>query len=254
MKARVQKTQLFIYKHVGGNLKMEKKIDILRRTISRIEENVSKLPFDEIIKNFNNFKTNGPEILRKLSQYGWFIDKSFTISEILTLENIIESNNEESLNQYFSNYYHENVRNIEHILNESYPNRKKIFNEAFGNYKEEKYTSSITLFLTQIDGICYDKMEKMFFTNDKKLSRKQIYKPEVTEKIMNASNELMKLLLSPINESTLINEHSENVRKFPVRLNRNEIIHGIDISYGTKINNLKIISLINYIADILKTK
>ncbi len=90
----------------------------------------------------------------------------------------------------------------------------------------------------------------MFFSNNKKLSRKRVYKPEIQESLMKTSNEIIQIILTPINDSTLINEHFDNLKKYPVRLNRHEILHGVDINYGTKLNSLKIISLVNYIDDI----
>ena len=61
-----------------------------------------------------------------------------------------------------------------------------------------------------------------------------------------------KNFIVPMSEPTAINDHSSNLEKFPIRLNRHEILHGMDANYGTKLNSVKIISFLSYINDVLR--
>ncbi len=141
---------------------------------------------------------------------------------------------------------------IEEELSTNYPSRKAIFKEAFNNYRQNNFYSSISLLITQIDGICYDNTKKLFFKNNPKYRNKGVFQPEFLSELEKSKIGILELVLSPLHESTLINEHTSNLRNYPIRLNRHEILHGIDTDFGTKINNLKIISMTKYICDILR--
>ena len=132
------------------------------------------------------------------------------------------------------------------------PNRTAIIKEAFENHRQERYCSAITLLLTQVDGICCDEFEKLFFYNDRDARKNSIYKPEVEVELRKRADSLTELYLEVLKTSTGINDLSKNVCKYPVRLNRHEILHGMDYEYGTKLNSLKIISFISFINDIVR--
>lgn len=156
------------------------------------------------------------------------------------------------MDEFLINYYENELENIQNKLIKNNLKRKNIINEGIENHKNGNYYSSITLLLTQVDGLCYDKTNKMFFKNNFKLAREKKYKPEIEEVLANEdTGTFFKEFLAPMNEPSAINEHSSNLDKFPIRLNRHEILHGIDYEYGSKVNSLKIISFLSYIDDLL---
>ena len=61
-------------------------------------------------------------------------------------------------------YVRRHLDNIEAALIESYPHRSNLLWEAFGAHRECKYSLSIQAFLTQSDGIFYERFGKLLFS------------------------------------------------------------------------------------------
>lgn len=196
---------------------------------------------------FHHLKKDRVElIINKVSSYGWYIDdfskeSKINISKCL---NFIYSNFPEKLDEYLSNYYKDRVLQIENNLKSKYPKRNAIISEAFHVHKNKCFHSSICLFITIIDGICDDILNAKFFKNTKNL-------PEIKVKIEEKKVKYIDFLLSPIKNKGAINAWEKELEKYPIRLNRHEIIHGKDLNYGNEINSLKIISMVSYIDYIL---
>ena len=207
-------------------------------------EIVAKMIKDgEIGNRFNHLKKDRVElIINKISSYGWYIDdfsKEAKISSNKCLK-FIYSNFPEKLDDYLSDYYSNKIDQIENDLKSKYPKRNAIITEAFYVHKNKLFHSSICLFITIIDGICDDVLNAKFFKNIKDL-------PEIKVKLEEKNMKFSDFLLSPIKNKGAINAWEKELNKYPIRLNRHEIIHGKDINYGNEINSLKIISMLSYI-------
>lgn len=228
--------------------------EYIRNLILNLSKSAAKAQpvLRQIAEFFKYFVKNAPENLILLSKYGWYIDPDLTPIEILTLGEYLKNGEQAKVDKSLSSYFRENLVSIWCNLSKNNPDRKELFNQASYCFDKKKYSATIVLLLTQVDGICYDRTKKLFFKNNQKLAKKQIYKPEFEESIREGAKGLLELTLSPFSESTTINDNWNNNTDWPVRLNRHEIIHGIDIHYGNEINALKIISLTYYIDDITK--
>jgi len=229
---------------------IKERIEILQDALKEFTVNYQN-PFAMLAQIMKTIEEKTPDGLRELAKYGWYIDYSHLPKTSIELGEKLKNGKVDEVDQFLINYYENELKNIETRLINKNNHRKEIFEEGFQNHRNKNYSSSITLLLTQADGLCYDKSKKLFFKNNSKLTRKKNYKPEIEEILANDSVILLKEFLAPMNEPTAINEHSSNLKKFPVRLNRHEILHGIDSNYGTKINSLKIISFLSYINDVL---
>ena len=206
------------------------------------QEELEKLKFA-----FKKYAEEGGQAYYELSKYGWYLNNDSTPGMVFGLMEKLESEGVDSLDKYMTEYYRIEQDSILYRLKNQHPTRTKIFDEAFTAYYEGNYYSSICLLLTQVDGICNDLTKKLFFRNQR--NKKHI--PEVEEEVRKSSKQILNILSSPLKQSTLINEHTENLCQFPSALNRHAIIHGYNIDYGTELNCLKIISFIGYINDVL---
>lgn len=214
----------------------------------------------EIFENFTKKLAEAMEVLKKenpvgvleLSNYGWYLGYDSMPKTPVELGRKLKNGNSQEVDKILIEYYEEELDLVEKRVVGRNPNRKSIIKEAFDNHRNKRYYSAIVLLLTQIDGLCYDETKKLYFKNNGKLQRSKIYKPEVEEKITEKQKFIIEGFEIPLKQSTGINEHTDNISKFPIRLNRHEIIHGIDYNFGTKINSLKIISFLNYINDIIR--
>lgn len=201
----------------------------------------------EIGNQFLHLKKDRVElIINKISSFGWYIDDFSKESKLSTSKclKFIYTNLPEKLDEYLSDYYKNKVNQIEDDLKTKYPKRSAIISEAFYAHRNKLFHSSICVFITIIDGICDDVLDAKFFKNIKDLPEIRV---KLEEKKMNFSD----FLLSPIKNKGAINAWEKELNKYPIRLNRHEIIHGKDINYGNEINSLRIISMLSYIDYIL---
>jgi hypothetical protein len=206
----------------------------------------------KIQKSFETMVIEIPGSLLELAKYGWYIDMDFLPITLIELGQKIKNGEIDIVVEYLCDYYSEKLDYIKIKLCREYPSREAIFKEAFNCFNHKKYFASISLFLTQADGICYDKTEKLFFLNNRDLKRNGQYVPEVEAEIQRISGGFMDLLLEPIKRASVINENIGNISNFPVNLNRHSILHGMQTDYGTKTNCLKIISFIMYLNEMLE--
>ncbi len=223
---------------------------VFQETMAKLNEQLKPI-FENIAKSIIEYKKNAPEYYYLLSNYGWYLDMEITPGETKALVDLIHKNDINELNQFLSDYYTGKLLRIEDKLTKNHLNRKAVIKEAFMNHKKARYFSSITLFLTQADGFCYDKSRKFYFKNNKQLTKSKVFKPQIEEELEREPYGLLNFILAPLEKPTAINDHSSNLKNFPIRLNRHEILHGVDIEFGSKLNSLKILSFLNYVDDIL---
>jgi len=220
---------------------IQEAIDSLAEAVARLIEG------DRINEQFQHLNTDKVHmVIYKTATYGWYIDdfsKNSKININICLKHIYD-NLPDKLDHYFSDYYKNRISEIRVNLMEKYPNRKEIISEGFEAHDKGCYNSSICLLITQIDGICDDILEAKFFLNKNFL-------PQIKEKLESKEMKYSDFLLSPIRKKASINSWEKEIDKFPIRLNRHEIIHGLDTNYGNEINSLKVISMISYIDFIL---
>lgn len=208
----------------------------------------------QLANSIKIYQERAPDGLIELSNYGWYLGYDSLPRTPIELSHNLKQGLENEVDQFLSEYYEEELDNIESRLIGRNPKRKEILKEGFANHRKNNFYSSITLLLTQADGLCYDRAKKFYFQNNHKLKRENIYKPAIQEDLEKNEKMFLREFLAPMNNPSAINETMEKIVNFPVRLNRHEIIHGTDTDYGTKINSLKTISFLNYLNDVLHDK
>ena len=121
--------------------------------------------------------------------------------------------------------------------------RIHLIEDAIYAYENEKYSLSIPIFLSQVEGLIaefYDHKGRMNGSIYKSYIKRTLNmdkdEKEYKDKIMNAF--FFKEILANF-------EHGDEISKF----SRHAILHGGDVNYGTKINNLKIIISFDIILD-----
>jgi len=162
----------------------------------------------------------------------------------------LEGNEINKADQILSTYFKEDFEMIFEQLKSSFPNRTKIFDEIIRNYKSENFSAAIILTLSQVDGICYEKTNLKFFIKDK-----QNYRPEMIKHFEKIENDwYLELVLNAINDSTPLNVREKNITDFKIRFNRHEIMHGIAVDYGIEENFWKAVSLLYFMAELIRLK
>ena len=196
-------------------------------------------------KSLVRVHTETPDNLLNLSKYGWFLDFDCEMKYSFELNELIDQEKYESAEKSLINYYSSKLGEIFSILSKRHPTRKNIFKQLEKSFGEELYFLTIPTILSQIDGICNDLTSKKFFMKN------EDFLPEVYPKLEEINKVITDLFLSPIKNSSPINVWEKEIEKFPLKLNRNEIMHGVDTKYGNRTNSLKCLSLLKLMSDLI---
>ncbi|MGI8633967.1 MAG: hypothetical protein ACR2KZ_01055 [Segetibacter sp.] len=129
--------------------------------------------------------------MKELSLHGWYISGKSEVATIINLMDNLKKPDIEKVDETMKLHYDSNFDTIMADLNNLFPERKEIFTQAAKCHKLEIYYASISLFLSQSDGIC--KGYLFILKNEKKNLKKEISKfnnsalEEFLEVIMNES-------------------------------------------------------------------
>jgi hypothetical protein len=148
---------------------------------------------------------------------------------------------------------------IRERLIESFPKRTQIINEILSSHASKNYLSSIPLALMQADGFCKD----VFFHIDKNGKRTPIGFFNLGKKNNSRRAQILSETLQVPETSVfniLTNQLAKSDRNLHLLheanttrlsdLNRHAILHGESINYGTYINSVKAILLLDFITDL----
>jgi hypothetical protein len=232
------------------------------RQFQKTFENINKIyfslpkienPFQEHLETFQKigerlkqYAEQTPGYLLLIAEHGWFIEFNSELSFPADIGAELENKNIEGANNLLIDYYSNNLERIFRTLIERHKNRTDIINELILNFKNKNYYTFIPTIFSQIDGICFDFTTKQFFIKERKT-----WLPQVTAELKKNTGSFLNLYLSPLQNQTPIIAREEDLYRFPCKLNRHEIIHGVNTSYGTYTNSLKVLSLFKYISDLL---
>ena len=182
------------------------------------------------------------ESLMKLAHRGWFLGPRMPAATITRLGRAVVGMPNE-VDVAVGQHVWRNLGDIETALIETYPRRSHLFQEAFGAHRECRYSLSIQAFLTQADGIFYERFRKHLFSR-KGPSAVSVLSSKVTGRFFQA-------VLHPL---TLAIPLWEDTRCLPDTfegLNRHQVLHGMKTDYNTELNSLKAISLLDNLVWVL---
>lgn len=184
-----------------------------------------------------------PDVLKGLMERGWYFDSGMPNSWVYKLKRDLKvEDNIELIEKLFEEYFDQEIDNIKDNIISKYTNRKHILKDAFEAHEQGKYNLSIPVFIIQADGIFKELCHKNLFVS----------KQNAINKYLN-ENDIVgwdKIFFTSLNKRSPLDAHVEEETEIP---NRHYILHGNALEYGTKINSLKGISLLNYLAKLGQT-
>lgn len=255
-----------IKKALEPTLELQKKLAEPLKFFQKSFENISKIyttipkfenlflehleTFKEIGERLKEYTQKTPEYFLLIAQHGWFIDLESELTLPAIVAHRIQEKKVDEAIELLVDYYKTNSGVIFKTLIKRHYNRKEILQNIRKSYEEGNHILLIPALLTQVDGICFDFTKKKFFIKEKK-NEKYKFLPEVIAELERSAGNFLKLYLSPLQNQTPIMASEQDIDKFPCKLNRHEVLHGISTDYGTEINSLKVISLLKYVSDLL---
>jgi len=219
----------------------------------KIVESIPKyeLPdFEGLKKTFRDLPIRTQEALLLLGEYGWYVDLKMSIPELWELKKALSEGKVDEAESALVDYFEKQIDEIEFYISKKFPKRKKLINAAFNAHRRQEYELSIPVFLIQSDGICKEVINEDLFRQKKGIPNTANYVEQVA--LNNCGKLIRNALLNPLKQTLPIRANKFERKDGFNNLNRHMVIHGEDLEYGSKINSLKAISLINYIANVLQ--
>ena len=203
--------------------------------------------FQEIGNRLKEYEEKTPNYLLIIAQNGWYMELDCEMKFPSEIAKDFTEDKSPIANEKLTNYYTENLDRIFTEIISRHANRKEIFEQILSAFYRAEYYTIIPCILSQVDGICFDFTKKKFFIKEKDNK----YLPQISSELEKSVGSFLNIYLSPLKNQTPIMVQEKQISDFPCKLNRHEILHGINVDYGTKENSLKVISLLKYISDLL---
>ena len=180
--------------------------------------------------------------LTRLARRGWFLGPRVPVAAIPQLGRALEDTPNE-VDVAVGQHVRRHLDDIEAALIESYPHRSHLLREAFEAHRECKYSLSIQAFLTQADGIFYERFGSLLFTKGRK-DAVSAFSSEVRGRFFQA-------VLHPLTVATPLWEDTRCLDDTFEGLNRHQVVHGMKVDYNTELSSLKTISLLDNLLWVL---
>jgi hypothetical protein len=188
------------------------------------------------------------EALNVLAQHGWFIAPwlEIAMADVHRLAMLFKNGHNTAANRGLCAFFNEALGDIEVELSKRFPLRATILEKAFTAHRRGDFELSIPVFLAQADGIMIDTVAKP----EKKYSIYSRHKaPTLRELIENIATVdferdilTVALLQVPLNDADAHKFASGEI------VNRNAVLHGLNLSYANKPNSCRAISWLRYVA------
>ena len=181
-----------------------------------------------------------------LAHQGWYLSMEMPPRFYFEYADLL-SKNKEKLDNEIMLFYSDNSNKIKNDLCEKYPHRSDIIIDAFQAHDEGKYNLSIPVMMSQSDGICCEITNKELYSAPNGVPKTKEYVKMLDEPYFSLA------LLCPFcyKFPMTFNPSERKKEKDKDFLNRHVIIHGENYNYGSEINSLKTISMLDYVATIL---
>jgi len=216
--------------------------------IAELFQKVIGPAFDQFVESMHALPPRMREALLLLGAHGWFMDFQWTMPQLWALKDGLSEGDVDEAEKELVEHFEERLDAIEISLVEKFPRRAHILRAALRAQRRKEYELSIPVLLAQTDGICKETVNKYLFIREKTRT-----KPEISVYVEQAFADAFKTaLLSPLCIILPIGASQKERLPDAKLLNRHAVLHGESLTYGTQINSLKALSLINYVAHVLE--
>jgi hypothetical protein len=182
--------------------------------------------------------------LASLAEAGWYLDAEMPISDVLEFSEELLTNTAEEIDGELAAYFRDALDRIERDLVDRHPHRARLISEAFTAHRHgDLYGLAIQGFLSQADGVCFDRTNKQLFTKSGPQSLAGKVDPDTLDRIY----------LDLLGSSMPLTAGATRRKDSGAKLNRHTVMHGESTDYGTEVNSLKAISFLNFVSHAFDT-
>ncbi|TSJ41282.1 hypothetical protein [Fluviicola chungangensis] len=210
---------------------------------------------DEIAKNIPIAMGAFYESLSLLSEQGWYVSpRPFDDISINKIPYYLKAENAIEFEEMIVDEIEKALPELISDCQESFPNRADIFDEIHRLYKNSFFRSVVTMCYTQADGISNDIFQVGFFDKDRNEEYKLKSYLRLRQLNFNYSPGIIKQLDIPTNEITANSQsgHLQETEKKARSFNRHLVLHGHSLEYGTKLNAIRAICVLDFLQYLTK--
>jgi hypothetical protein len=191
------------------------------------------------------------DVQRTLARRGWFLLPNAPAMKLINLvEEYSSAGRMIELDELMMRYIDSQLDEIEADLVSRYPARAALFEEAIKAHRQEMYASSITVLLSQADGICVDLLGQKLFSME--TGKGGIPQPKTKRVIESYGvSVFQEMMLEPLLSGSGMGAGEKAKGFYPDSPNRHIVMHGIDTTYPSHMNSTKVISLVAYFGGIV---
>lgn len=175
----------------------------------------------------------------RLAQHGWFPDPSMSIALSTRLASLVDDQ-PDAVDKAVSELLRERLGEIEAELVASYPDRDRLLHDAFEAHRKSKYTLSIPVFLTQAEGLVWDRCSKALYNQNQRRTAVKGLRTQVQSRFFDA-------FLEPLMIATPLWKPGAKLGTTFAGLNRHQVLHGVSTDYDTEMNSLRAVSFLSYL-------
>ena len=224
--------------------RMGSEMEQVNNAFASIVENMMK-PIVESVQRWVEIQIELGKFLPDLAARGWYLSFDFLdrleSAELLTF---LKNKNYKQIEDKILDQFYSRKNEIKDKLSDKYPSRKSIVDLIFNLHEDEKYLASIPLCYTQADGISNNKWGINFFRGHSS-GQLEIYRETKAE------NTIIGVLSEQLSVRNEQNQYGKNLKQdIKSSVNRHKIIHGQSIDYGSEVNSIKAILILDFLADL----
>lgn len=220
------------------SLALNKPVDLVRTALNSLSQAefkpISQAALREVMSDNMRFA------IEICSRHGWFIDGKFPAASSVKLAEMYEAGETKRADELLVEYYRDRLVEIRETLVNAYAQRALILGKAFTMHFEAQYDVSVPLFLIQADGICLEAFGREFF----RVRKGTLAAHKVLAKM--DADWIWQAMLEPFRGVPPLAGASRRRRAF----NRNRILHGVSLNYGSEVNSLRSVSLLAFLQSL----
>lgn len=203
-------------------------------------------PAVEALEKLSDFAGKVPDITREvvnvMGNHGWFMGLDAPFVGQMAIASALKNGDYAGVDKALSAYYKTVAPKLLVKLQARHPSRNEIWRVAFKAHFRGEYILSIPVFLAQADGLWQDGVGRQLYKKNKGSKNKLK---------SSGLKELSDILCASFDQGFLISKpYSSSGNEFS-SLNRHQVLHGKSINYGTELNSLKAISLLDFVSDVV---
>jgi len=194
--------------------------------------------FDGFARQLKDLPNEVRGQLAVLMEQGWCLDPEMPHTWGRDLVAAFKEGESEEAQQWLIDYFKDRVDEIEQTLLEQHPTRSAIIADAFQAHREQRYHLSIPVLLAQSDGVIHDRHQRQLFSKKQTANLKELLSglPE---------DDMRAIFIAAFYADIPLTRRTQLLPDGFDGLNRHAVLHGTDPSYGTEINSLRAISILN---------